>query len=34
VSSELDSLKIPVTAAPSCRVRDQVIQEFLDGAGI
>lgn len=34
VSSELDSLKIPVTAAPACRLRDQVIQEFLDGAGI
>jgi serine O-acetyltransferase len=34
VSSELDSLEIPTSAAPSCRLRDQVIQEFLDGAGI
>jgi serine O-acetyltransferase len=34
VSSELDSQKVHVSVAPSCRVQDQIIQEFLDGAGI
>lgn len=33
VTSELDCLKVPATA-PACRLRDQVIQEFFDGAGI
>lgn len=34
VSLELDHLKVPETASPACYIRDQLIQEFFDGAGI
>lgn len=33
-SPDLDSCKVPNSAAPSCRIKDGVIQQFLDGAGI
>jgi len=33
-SPDLDSCKVPNSAAPSCRLKDGVIQQFLDGAGI
>jgi serine O-acetyltransferase len=33
-SPDLDSCKVPSNAAPSCRIKDGVIQQFLDGAGI
>jgi len=29
-----ECLKIPVVLAPSCRINDAVIQQFLDGSGI
>jgi serine O-acetyltransferase len=34
VSSSLDSPKELATVAPRCRIQDQVIQQYLDGAGI
>lgn len=30
----LDSCKVPVTAAPSCRLNDGLIRQFFDGSGI